>query len=211
MRAGDDIRRLQAKYAVTAWFYDVLDFPWELQYRRWRPGLLQDVRGQVLEAGVGTGRNLRHYPSEAAVTAIDCSPAMLRRAAKRGQRAACRAVLREEDVTTMATVPSNHFDWLIATFLCCVLPDHLQPLALAQFERILKPGGRFRLLEMVYSRHPWRRRCQTLTAPYVEKVFGGRFDRNTVAHIRASSKLRLRHTRFLKQDTYLLIDGERTA
>lgn len=52
---------IQAKYNVTAWFYDILDFPWELQYRHWRPALLGDMRGAVLEAGVGTGRNLRFY------------------------------------------------------------------------------------------------------------------------------------------------------
>ena len=28
----------QKRYAVTAWFYDILDYPWELQYRKWRPG-----------------------------------------------------------------------------------------------------------------------------------------------------------------------------
>ena len=210
MDPPEEIRRLQAKYDITAWFYDLLDFPWELQYRRWRPGLLEDVRGRVLEAGVGTGRNLRYYPPEASVTGIDLSQSMLRRAAKRGRQAACQFVLRQEDAATMASIPSSHFDWLISTFLCCVMPDHLQPLAIAQFERVLKPGGRFRLLEMVYSKAPRLRRRQEFFAPFVERVFGARFDRNTLAHVRAASKLRLLSTRFLKHDTYLLIEGERT-
>jgi hypothetical protein len=30
--------------------YDILDFPWELQYRKWRLGLLGDLSGEVLEA-----------------------------------------------------------------------------------------------------------------------------------------------------------------
>lgn len=210
VRPPEEIRRLQAKYDLTAWFYDLLDFPWELQYRRWRPGLLEEVRGRVLEAGVGTGRNLRYYPAEASVTCIDLSQGMLRRAAKRGRQAACHFVLCHEDVTTMASIPSNHFDWLISTFLCCVMPDHLQPLAVAQFERILKPGGRFRLLEIVYSKEARLRRRQELFAPFVERAYGARFDRNTLAHVRAAAKLRLLSTRFLKHDTYLLIEGERT-
>ena len=49
------------RYAGTAWFYDILDFPWELQYRKWRSGLLADLKGEVLEAGIGTGRNLKYY------------------------------------------------------------------------------------------------------------------------------------------------------
>jgi len=27
-------RALQFKYDITAWFYDILDYPWERQYRR---------------------------------------------------------------------------------------------------------------------------------------------------------------------------------
>ena len=209
MQLAEELHRLQAKYDLTAWFYDVLDFPWELQYRRWRPGLLEEVRGCVLEAGVGTGRNLPYYHSEASVTAIDLSPGMLRRAAKRGRHGVCQFELRQEDATTMESIPSNHFDWVISTFLCCVLPDHLQPLALRQFERILKPGGRFRLLEIIYSKDPRLKRRQSLLAPFVEKVYGARFDRHTLDYVRQAPKLSLIGTRFLKHDTYLLIEGQR--
>lgn len=209
MQPSEELDRLQAKYNLTAWFYDVLDFPWELQYRRWRPGLLSDVRGHVLEAGVGTGRNLPYYHPEATVTAIDLSPAMLRLAAKRGRHAVCQFELRQEDATTMASIPSNQFDWVISTFLCCVLPDPLQPPALRQFERILKPGGRFRLLEIVYSKDPRLRRRQAFLAPFVEMVYGARFDRHTLDYVRQAPKLGILLTRFLKNDTYLLIEGDR--
>ena len=33
-------RALQLKYDITAWFYDILDYPWERQYRHWRPQLV---------------------------------------------------------------------------------------------------------------------------------------------------------------------------
>ncbi len=130
-------RLLQAKYNVTAWFYDVLDYPWERLYRRWRPLLLEDVRGSVLEAGVGTGRNLSYYHSSVDLTGIDLCKTMLNKAAKRGKHASCKVSLHNEDATVMKTVPSDHFDWLICTFLCCVMPDSLQPLAINQFERVL--------------------------------------------------------------------------
>ena len=206
-----EIGRLRAKYDATAWFYDILDFPWELQYRRWRPALVGDVRGSVLEAGVGTGRNLPYYPSDASVTGIDLCQGMLRRAAKRGRHAVCHFVLSQEDVTTMASIPSSQFDWLISTFLCCVMPDPLQPLAIQQFERILKPGGRFRLLEIVYSRQPHLRRRQDFFAPFVERVYGARFDRHTLDHLRQAPKLKVSRVCFLKHDTYLVIEGERTS
>lgn len=209
MQPSEELRRLRAKYEITAWFYDILDFPWELQYRRWRPGLLQDVQGRVLEAGVGSGRNLRYYRADASVTGIDLSQAMLRRAARRGRKAVCQLQLCQEDVTTMESIPSGHFDWVVSTFLCCVLPDQLQPAAMEQFERILKPGGQFRLLEIVYSKNPRLRRRQDFFAPFVQRVYGARFDRHTLDHVRRAPKLKLLATRFLKHDTYLVIEGER--
>src|SRR5258708_6413043 len=198
---SEELGRLQANYKLTSWIYDILDLPWELQYRRWRPVLLADVRGNVLEAGVGTGRNLRYYPPAASVTGIDLSQGMLRHAAKKGRNAACQFALRQEDATTMETTPASNFDWLMSTFLCCVLPDHFQPQAIQQFERVLKPGGRFRLLKIVYSKDPRLRRRQEFLAPFVEKVYGARFDRNTLAYIRESPKLSLLNARFIKHDT----------
>ena len=202
-------RLLQAKYRITAWFYDILDYPWERAYRRWRPGLLADVRGAVLEAGVGTGRNLRHYHPHVQLTGIDLSPHMLKRASKRANAAASSVELRHDDATTMQSVPSGQYDWLISTFLCCVMPNELQPLAIEQFERVLKPGGHFKLLEIVYSKNPRLRRRQQRLAPFVEKVYGARFDRNTLSYIQKAPHLKITRTTFLKHDTYLLIEGTR--
>lgn len=197
------------RYNVTAHFYDFLDLPWERQYRKWRPELIGDIRGTVLEAGVGTGRNLRYYHPSVDLTAIDLSQGMLNRAKRRSREAQCRVTLLQEDVCTMESVPSGGFDWLVATFLCCVLPDEFQPLAIDQFARVLKPGGRFRLLEMIYSRIPSVRRRQDIFAPFVEKVYGARFDRNTLHYVEHSDSLRITSTRFLKNDVYLLIEGIR--
>lgn len=200
-------RLLQVKYAIIARFYDILDYPWERQYRHWRPLLLKDICGSVLEAGVGTGRNLKYYSSSVNLTGIDLSVEMLKKAMKRKKYATCDVNLFHQDATVMESVPSNHFDWVFSTFLCCVMPDNLQPMAIKQFERILKPGGRFRLLEMVYSKNPKLKKCQELTAPFVEKVYGARFDRNTLRHIQQSAKLKVCNTYFLKKDIYLVIEG----
>ena len=206
---GNANRLIQEKYRITARFYDILDYPWERHYRHWRPGLVNDMRGTVLEAGVGTGRNLKYYYPSVKLTGIDLSNVMLKMAMKRGKSAVCDYTLHQDDATVMETMPSNHFDWLIATFLCCVMPDKLQPLAIEQFERVLKPGGRFRLLEMQYSKNPKDRKRQELFAPFVEKVYGARFDRDTLSHLQKSKKLKISNTYFLKKDIYLVIEGVR--
>lgn len=198
---------LQAKYNVTALFYDILDYPWERKYRRWRPRLLSDVGGLVLEAGVGTGRNLKYYNSDVNLLGIDLCKAMLRRAIKRGLSAVCKFTFRLEDAALMKSVPSDRFDWLISMFLCCVMPDHLQSLAIKQFGRVLKPGGKFRLLEMVYSKNPKLRKRQDFFAPIIEKLYGARFDRNTLGHLEESSILKVTNTYFIKNDVYLVIEG----
>jgi ubiquinone/menaquinone biosynthesis C-methylase UbiE len=200
---------LMAKYNITAWFYDILDYPWERQYRKWRPILLEDVGGRVLETGVGTGQNLRYYRADANLTGIDISPAMLRKALSRSKAACCNCDLRQEDATIMASIPSNHFDWIVSLYLCCVMPDHLQPLAIKQFERVLKPGGRFRLLDMIYSRDPKLRRRQEYFSRFIQKVYGARFDRNTLGYLENSEKLRITNTWFIKKDVYLIIEGHK--
>jgi ubiquinone/menaquinone biosynthesis C-methylase UbiE len=123
LATGDEERRaLQLKYDITAWFYDILDYPWERQYRHWRPQLIGDIPGEVLEAGVGTVRNLKHYTSDVNLIAIDLCKAMVKRAKKRGGSAVCMLECLQEDATKMTSISSNHFDWIISTFLCCVLP-----------------------------------------------------------------------------------------
>jgi len=198
---------LRAKYNVTALFYDILDYPWERVYRQWRPSLLGDLRGKVLEAGVGTGRNFRHYHESVELTGVDLSDVMLKKAARKAGKAGCRIELLHDDASVMRLVESNRYDWIISTFLCCVMPDEFQPMALEQFGRVLKPGGKFKLLEMVYSKNREIRRRQDFFAPFVEKIYGARFDRKTLQYLEESSVLEVTGKRFLKDDVYLLIEG----
>jgi len=198
---------LRAKYNITAVFYDILDYPWERIYRQWRPRLLGDLRGKVLETGVGTGRNFKHYHESVDLTGIDLSDVMLKKAAGKAKKATCKIELIHDDASTMHLIAANQYDWIVSTFLCCVMPDEFQPMALEQFSRVLKPGGKFRLLEMIYSKNKKIRRRQELFSPFVEKVYGARFDRKTEQYIEESPTLDIIDRRFLKDDVYLFIEG----
>ena len=58
-------------YRRIARVYDILDLPFEHgRYRGIRPRLFEGVRGAVLDAGVGTGRNIPFYPPGAEVVGI---------------------------------------------------------------------------------------------------------------------------------------------
>jgi len=200
---------LQKKYNIVAYFYDVLDYPWEREYKQWRSLLLDDLTGKVLEAGVGTGRNLNYYRETVDLTGIELSKVMLSFAEKRKRKAVCKVTLLNEDATIMSTIASSQFDWFFSSFMFCVIPEDLQTLALKQCSRVLKINGRFRILEIVYSKDKRIRQKQARFAPLVEKIYGARFDRNTRYHIEQLANLEITNTSFLKDDTHLLIEGRR--
>lgn len=56
---------------------------------------------------------------------------------------------------------------------------------------MLRPGGRFRLLEMVYSKDGATRSNQERWAPFVEWMYGARFDRNTLSHVKRHPALQV--------------------
>jgi ubiquinone/menaquinone biosynthesis C-methylase UbiE len=167
------------------------------------------VSGTVLEAGIGTGRNLEFYPQNVNLTALDFSESMLAHARSRVSKARCTVNFVQADVARMDSIAPSSYDWVLAFFLCCVLPEELQEQAIAELARVLKPGGKFRLLEMRYSDNAELRRRQDLFTPFVEKVYGARFDRNTLLHVKNHPDLVVTGTRYLKHDTYLLIDGQK--
>ena len=143
------------------------------------------------------------------MTGVDLSDVMLKKAARRAKKADCIIELVHDDASALQRIDSNQYDWIISTFLCCVMPDEFQPMALAQFSRVLKPGGKFRFLEMIYSNNRKIRKRQEFFTPFVEKVYGARFDRKTVQYLEESATLAITGKRFLKDDVYLLIEGVR--
>jgi len=145
-------------YARIARLYDLLDLPFEYgRYRPIRRRLFEGVGGNVLDAGVGTGRNMPFYPPGARITGIDLSPAMLARAQRRKIRLGVPVELRLMDA--MATdFPDAHFDFVVATFLFCVLEPDQQLPALRELRRIVRPQGEIRLIEYAWSQQPLKRR-----------------------------------------------------
>jgi ubiquinone/menaquinone biosynthesis C-methylase UbiE len=167
------------RYERIAAIYDLLDVPFEYsRYRKIRPLLFQGLKGRLLDAGVGTGRNIPFYPPEAQVVGIDISPAMLARAERRRFSLDADVELHQMDVTHLAFMDQS-FDSAVATFLFCVLPDDLQVPALREMGRVVKSGGTIRLLEYVRPRGALRRAITRLWEPWVTWAYGASFDRRT--------------------------------
>ncbi|MFQ5565259.1 MAG: class I SAM-dependent methyltransferase [Paracoccaceae bacterium] len=192
------------RYTRVAPFYDLLDLPFEyLRYRPLRRMLFRGVGGVVLDAGVGTGRNMPFYPGDGEVVGIDLSPRMLAQARKRRDSLGVEVELCETDVCATGFA-GDRFDFVIATFLFCVLGEEDQLPALSELRRICRPGGEIRLLEYTYSTRPLKRLLMRLWAPWVRLVYGAAFDRQTERYVEAAG-LRLVEKRFVFQDIIKLL------
>lgn len=192
------------RYQRIAPLYDLLDLPFEHgRYRHIRPLLFRGLSGHILDAGVGTGRNVRYYPAGASVLGIDLSPAMLARAERRLADTGALVELRQMDVTAL-DLPNASFDAAVATFLFCVLPEELQVPALRELGRVVKPHGEIRLLEYVRPTGTLRRLMTKVWQPWVGWAYGASFDRNTEAHL-PEAGLELIDARFAVDDLIRLI------
>ena len=165
--------------------------------------MFEGAHGRILDAGVGTGRNMPFYPPDSEVAGIDLSPHMLDRARKRQAQLGVKAELHVMDAAA-TNFPDGHFDYVIATFLFCVLDERDQLPALRELRRICKPEGEIRLLEYAYSRDPWRRFVMRLWAPWVRLMYGAAFDRETTRYIEPAG-LVLVEERFLFEDIIKLL------
>jgi len=115
------------------------------EFQHLRRSLLQDVRGEVLEIGFGTGLNLPHYSEKVArLHAVDPAPFLPTRVAER-IRAVAFPVQIENVSAEMLPFEDCTFDRVVSTWTLCTIPDPVQ--ALREIRRVLTPDGKFLFLE----------------------------------------------------------------
>lgn len=113
-----------------------------------REWVCSQAQGDVLEIAAGTGRNLRYYPPEMRLTVIELSPAMLELARQEAAAHRPDADLRAGDAQALE-FPDQSFDTVTCTLGLCTIPN--DRVAVREVRRVLRPGGRFVLLEHVRS------------------------------------------------------------
>lgn len=123
--------------------YDLLMGMGMLDSRRTKH--LSQVGGDILEIGIGTGRNLRHYPEHVTkLTGLDNNAGMLKKLAKitKGQGIELTPFLGRAEKMPFA---DQSFDTVVSTHSLCSMGD--RELALSEVKRVLRPNGRFIFLE----------------------------------------------------------------
>ncbi|MBT4889693.1 MAG: class I SAM-dependent methyltransferase [Rhodospirillales bacterium] len=171
-------------YARIAQLYDLLDLPFEyLRYRKLRKLIFDGLSGgALLDAGIGTGRNIPYYPEDMKVTGIDICPQMLSRAMHRRDRLGTLVDLYGMNVLDLE-FGDHTFDHIASTFMFCVLDDENQLPALKELKRVCRPNGQIHILEYSMSKDPFRAFIMRLWAPWVHFAYGASFDRQTEQYL----------------------------
>lgn len=169
-----------SKYNRIAPIYELLDLPLEFFFfRKWRKESLSGLSGKILEVGVGTGRNLKYYPAGCRVIGIDKSAGMLQKAWEKAEGMK-NITLYPMDAEHLE-FPDNSFDYVVATFVLCTIPDPVK--ALREMRRVLKPSGELIALEHVHSDYLFIDFIEHLINPALFFLLGDHTTRHTVKNI----------------------------
>ena len=151
--------------------------------RQW---VCSQARGEVLEIGAGTGRNLEYYPQGVRLTAIDISAPMLDIARKRASGLSYQIDLRVGNAQALEFANAT-FDTVVFTLSLCSIPDDRK--AIGEAKRVLRAGGRLLLLEHVASPLRPVRIVQKLLNWVTVRTVGDHLVRDPLAHVQGQGFL----------------------
>lgn len=139
--------------------------------RRLRARLCEELAGEVVEIGFGSGLNVPHYPPAVTrVDAVEPSDVGWRLAARR--LAAATVPVERSGLDGQALpFPDDRFDAAVSTWTLCTIPDVAA--ALREVRRVLRPGGTFHFLEHGLAPDPSVQRWQRRLDPLQQRLFGG--------------------------------------
>ena len=174
------VRRIWEKLAPR-YDKDIMRFE-KILFSGGREWVCSQARGEVIDIGVGTGRNLEHYPKGIRLTGIDISAPMLDIARHRASRLGREVDLREGDAQALEFANAN-FDTVVFTLSLCSIPDDGK--AISEANRVLRPGGRLLLLEHVASPRWLVRTVQRLLDWITVRTVGDHLVRDPLVHVQA--------------------------
>jgi ubiquinone/menaquinone biosynthesis C-methylase UbiE len=134
-----------------------------------RADVLAGVKGKILEVGIGTGLNLKHYPASVTeIWAIDPNPGMKRQLINKHRKDRIKVNFELAGAESLPFADET-FDTVVSTLTFCTIPD-LQK-ALSEMKRVLKAKGKIIFLEHGLSPDPDVAKWQYRLNP-IQKIVG---------------------------------------
>lgn len=175
------------KWDAVSRRFDLLTFADDRRLGPYKARLFLQIRGETLLVGVGTGNDLKFMPPDLHMVAIDVSPKMLERAARKAAGYGGAIELREMDVQHLA-FPDSIFDTVVSVCTFCSVPKPI--VGLRELYRVLKPGGQLLMFEHVRSQIGPVGLLMDLMTPLASRV-GPALNRDTVGNVqKAGFRLR---------------------
>lgn len=177
-----DTEMAMKRFDRASTLYDIFKQPMETMFlKKRRMEAAQGLGGKILEVGVGTGKNIPHYPGNADVTAIDFSQKMLLRAKGKAQKHHKSVKLLQMDAQKM-DFPDDSFDTVYTTCVLCSIPDPV--VGLREIKRVCKPGGTVVMIEHVRSENRLLGLMMDIMNPLCVRICGANINRRTVENVR---------------------------
>ena len=169
-----------------------------------RARVVAEARGEVLEIGIGSGRNLPFYRRDVeSVLGVDPSEGLLAMARPHTAWTHFPVQLRQAAVEDLP-VDDRAIDTVVMTWTLCSVADPVR--ALSEIRRVLRPGGSLLFVEHGRAPEPRLQRWQDRLTPVWRRLAGGCHLNRPIDQLVERSGLHL-----VELETGYLVKGPRLA
>ncbi len=192
----------QRKWDAASRTLDFFSFAEDHRIGPHKRRLFTKMRGATLMVAAGTGNDFKFFPPNMHVIAIDISPKMLERAARKARAYSGSIELREMDVCDLE-FPDSSFDTIATAFTFCSVPKPV--VGLRELCRVLKPDGQLIMIEHVRSAIGPLGIFMDIMTPLTSRI-GPSLNRDTVGNVQKAG-FRLRRVENVYLDVVKIIEA----